>query len=79
LDNAKAYWFKTGRYVKEGLGTDYLPLSTAADEFAKRILPTLRSWLDAQVDKPDTAILGCEELVVEWLGSYHELHRLHYL
>jgi hypothetical protein len=53
--------------------------TAAADDFAARILPALRSWLDAQVTKPDTAILGCEEIVVEWCGLNHELHRLRYL
>jgi len=51
----------------------------AAADFEERILPKMRSWLISQLKKQETAILGCEELIVEWTGSEHREHFLRYL
>jgi hypothetical protein len=36
----------------------------------------MRRWLERQIAKPDTAILGYEEMIVEWDGTSHKFHRL---
>ena len=51
----------------------------AAEDFATVTLPTMRAWLDGQIAKTETAVLGCDELVVEWSGGEHRTHELRYL
>jgi hypothetical protein len=46
----------------------------AQDDFRARAFPRLHRWLEQQIAKPDTAVLGCEEIIVEWDGSIHEFH-----
>jgi len=53
--------------------------SEAFEEFAAEILPGLRTWLGKQRSKPETGILGTEQVIVEWTGSKHRRHELRYL
>ena len=51
----------------------------AVAQFKEDILPRMPSWLLAQLAKPQTGILGHEELIVEWTGSEHREHALRLL
>ncbi len=51
----------------------------AVAQFRKNALPRMQSWLLSQLAKPQTAILGYEELIVEWTGSEHREHALRLL
>jgi hypothetical protein len=51
----------------------------AMAEFAERVLPQLRSWLQIQLTKPETAMLGCRQRVVEWTADGHKNHELRFL
>ena len=51
----------------------------AADDFAAVTLPAMRAWLQGQIGKEETGVLGCEELVVEWSGGEHRTHELRFL
>ena len=43
------------------------------DEFERVVLPRMRCWLDRQLAKPETAVLGHEQLIVEWSsGKFHD-------
>jgi len=45
-------------------------------EFSTEVLPRVRRWLRDKQSRPDTAIVGHEELLVEWTGQVHEYHEL---
>ena len=51
----------------------------AVAKFREVLLPRMRSWLLIQLAKPQTAILGYEELIVEWTGHEHREHELRFL
>ena len=36
----------------------------------------MRKWLERQIAKPDTALLGYDKMIVEWDGTTHKLHEL---
>ena len=55
----------------------YSELASAA--FEAEVLGHMREWLDRQLSKPETAVLGYEELIVEWRGGKHQTHELRYL
>lgn len=40
-------------------------------DFNNVILFDIKKWIKAQINKPDTALLGVEELVVEWNRNEH--------
>jgi len=48
----------------------------AQDDFRTHVLPRMRQWLRRQIEKPDTAILGYEEMIVEWNETTHVFHKL---
>ena len=50
-----------------------------AERFTSRILPKLRRWLVTQRNKPETAVLGVEECVVEQTDRGCRMHTLRYL
>ncbi len=56
---------------------DYPP--EAAEEFETRVLPGVRAWLGKQLSKPETAVLGCELMIVEWAADQHRSHEIRYL
>jgi hypothetical protein len=39
----------------------------------------MRTWLITQLKKPETAILGCKQRIVEWMGIEHKAYFLRYL
>jgi hypothetical protein len=43
------------------------------------VLPRMRSWLLTQLAKPQTAVLGCEQLIIEWTGGGHREHTIRFL
>jgi hypothetical protein len=43
----------------------------ARKEFELKVLPTLHDWLSRQLEKPETAVLGHQEMIVTWNGSAH--------
>lgn len=51
----------------------------ASDDFNNQILLTIKQWIEDQINKPDTALLGYEELVIEWTGKEHLLHKVKFL
>jgi len=51
----------------------------AYEEFNHNILVNIQKWLDEQAEKPDTAIVGIEQLIVEWIGNKHLLHYVTFL
>lgn len=46
----------------------------AREDFRDRVLGEMRRWLQQQMAKPDTAVLGYEFLIAEWDGTAHRLH-----
>jgi len=51
----------------------------AAAQFESEMLSRLRSWLTRQLAKPETAILGAEEIIVEWTRGEHRVHEMRFL
>jgi len=43
------------------------------------MLLTIKQWLEGQINKPDTALLGYEQLVIEWTENEHLLHKVKFL
>ncbi|MBM7702902.1 hypothetical protein [Metabacillus iocasae] len=46
----------------------------ATEDFNTRIMMRMKQWIEDQMNKPDTALLSMEELIVEWDGRTHLLH-----
>jgi hypothetical protein len=54
---------------------DQYPQS-AAEEFKSEILPKMKEWLDCELTRPETAVVGLDEcIVVEWTGDQHRCHQ----
>jgi hypothetical protein len=53
--------------------------AVAAEQFRDKILPRMRAWLISQLSRPQTAVLGYEEFIVEWTGSGHREHSFRFL
>jgi hypothetical protein len=51
----------------------------ARSEFTLKVVPYLQRWLSCQLEKPDTAVLGYEQLIVTWNGSKHGYATVRYL
>jgi len=51
----------------------------AGESFEDLVLPKMRSWVLEQLAKPLTAILGHEQLIVEYSRSKHYFHELRFL
>ena len=51
----------------------------AQDDLSAQVLPRFRQWLQAKRSQPVTAILGHEEIIVEWAGQEHRVHELRFL
>lgn len=51
----------------------------AGQMFEAQVLTSLRAWLENTLQKPDTQILGCEQIIVEWSGEKHIQHTVVYL
>ena len=50
--------------------TEHYP-EDARSEFVSKVVPHLRMWLLRQLEKPETAVLGHEQIIVTWNGSTH--------
>ena len=48
----------------------------AGSKFSSRVLPALKQWILDELAKPETSVLGIEELIVEWDGSSHRTHQV---
>lgn len=51
----------------------------AAIRFKTEVLGYLKGWLDRQLSKRETAVLGYEQLIVEWIGASHRYHEVRFL
>ena len=51
----------------------------AKSQFHNDVLPKLKKWIDHQVSKPETAVLGIEEFIIEWNGKNHLFHQIKFL
>lgn len=51
----------------------------AYEEFNHNTLVDMQKWMCEQTEKPDTAIVGIEQLIVEWVGNKHLLHYVTFL
>ena len=51
----------------------------AANEFCDSIVHEIHEWLEMQLSKPKTAILGLESLLIELTGSEHKKHPMRFL
>jgi len=47
--------------------------------FVTTALPTLCKWIEEQAGKPDTAIVGYEQIIVEWSGKEYSFHHATFL
>jgi hypothetical protein len=50
----------------------------AIGEFTTSVLPKFREWLMAMLARPETEILGHEELTAEWVDGGHRLHQVRF-
>lgn len=48
-------------------------------DFANSVLPKVKSWMEQQQTKPDTAVLGVEQLIIKWNGHQHRYHHSRFL
>jgi hypothetical protein len=51
----------------------------AVEDFEQVVVQHLVSWLQLQLNKPETAILGYEQIIVTWNGTKHEYAQVKYL
>jgi hypothetical protein len=54
-------------------------LERARSQFEGMVIPYLKNWLLGQLGKPDTAILGYEQIIVTWNGVMHSFLKVKYL
>ena len=47
--------------------------------FVTTALPNLCKWIEKQTIKPDTAIVGYEQLIIEWNGKEYSFHQVTFL
>ena len=51
----------------------------ATAKFEQFVVPHLARWLQSQLDKPETAVLGHEQTIVSWNGSEFEYTQVRFL
>jgi hypothetical protein len=51
----------------------------AKNEFHNEVLPSIKEWVHNQTSKPETAVLGVEQFLIEWNGETHLTHQLNFL
>ncbi|QSX18452.1 hypothetical protein [Priestia megaterium] len=67
------------------IGVSFFPISRnlcnekAYEEFNAIVLCDIKKWIEEQVSKPDTAILGIEELIIDWDGQNYLFHHVRFL
>jgi len=47
--------------------------------FVTTALPTLCKWIEEQAGKPNTAVVGHEQIIVEWSGESYSFHQVTFL
>jgi hypothetical protein len=52
---------------------------SATNEFHNEVLPSIKEWVHNQTSKPETAVLGVEQFLIEWDGKTHLSHQLKFL
>jgi hypothetical protein len=52
---------------------------TSRLKFTDHLLPQMKNWLGQQLAKPETEIVGVEQLLVELIGSQYKTHELRFL
>lgn len=52
---------------------------SAQDELSAQVLPRIHQWMQTKKSRPTTAILGHEEIIVEWTGREHRCHEMRFL
>lgn len=53
--------------------------SDSFQNFINNAFPIIEEWIHKQIDKPDTSIVGIEELIVDWTKQGILYHKLRYL
>jgi hypothetical protein len=53
-------------------------LEQARSQFEESVVPYLKTWLLGQLSKPDTAVLGYEQIIVTWNGATHSFATVKY-
>ena len=48
----------------------------AADDFVESVLHALADWLARMRARPATGVVGTEQVIVEWTGGAHVIHKL---
>ena len=51
----------------------------AVHQFQTDVISRLKFWLEQQIAKPETAVLGAEQLIVCWNGTEHDLLAVRFL
>lgn len=51
----------------------------AVHAFEEEELPQLASWLAGCLERRETAILGYEQMIIEWTGTAHQSHVVRFL
>jgi hypothetical protein len=51
----------------------------AITEFHKNTLQAISKWIDGMIGKPETAIVGVEQLIVEIVGNSFKFHQMTFL
>lgn len=54
-------------------------LDNSAKNFKEKVLPKMLKWIKIQKVKQETAILGCEQLIVEFDKNEHKIHKVRFL
>jgi hypothetical protein len=60
------------------ISQDLYPQS-ANNEFHNEVIPSIKVWIHNQTSKPETAVLGVEEYIIEWNGKTNIFHQLKFL
>jgi hypothetical protein len=53
--------------------------ASATSRFEAFVVPHLAKWLQQQLKKPETAVLGHEQIIVSWNGSEFEYAQVRFL
>jgi len=53
--------------------------NVASESFEKVVVPHLVNWLQAQMIKPETAVLGHEQIIVSWYGNKFDYAQVRFL
>ncbi|MGO4887291.1 hypothetical protein ACJ2A9_06015 [Anaerobacillus sp. MEB173] len=60
------------------ISQDHYP-HIARNEFHNEVLPSIKEWVHNQNIKPETAVVGVEQYIIDWNGKAHIFHQLTFL